>query len=331
MHANVTDRRRFLVSVAIGLAATAAGRFVQAQAAAWPAQPIRLVTGGAGGVTDIRARWLAERLATALGQPVTVDNQPAAGGNVAAALFARAVPDGHTLMLTHQGQAAVNPHLYANPGYDPLRDFAPVARFGIGALVLVVPAGSAPQSVGELVARAKANPGAMNFGSPGNGLPPHLAAVQFMRLGGFQATHIPYKGGGAMMAALLAGEVDWAIEGLTAALPQVKAGRLRALGVTGTRRTPLLPETPTLAEAGVPSYEYIGWTGVVAPATTPSAVIDRLNMEINRIAVSDEGRRWFQSTGADPGEQTPAEFAAFLKAEHARLGELVRSAGLRAE
>lgn len=325
------DRRRSFIAGALGFALAAVSRPIRAQPLPWPSRTIRLVTGGAGGVTDIRARWLADRLTIALGQPVTVDNQPAAGGNVAAAQFARAVPDGHTLMFTHQGQAAVNPHLYTNPGYDSLRDFAPVARFGIGALVLVVPAGSAIQSARDLVARAKARPRTMNFGSPGNGLPPHLAAVQFMRLGGFEATHIPYKGGGAMMTALLAGEVDWVIEGLTAALPQVRAGRLRALGVTSTRRAPSLPEVPALAEAGVPGYEYIGWTGVVAPAATPGAIVDRLNAEINRIAASEEGRRWFQSTGADPGEQTPAEFTAFVRTEHAKMGEIVRSAGLRAE
>jgi tripartite-type tricarboxylate transporter receptor subunit TctC len=330
MNAPVFARRR-LIAAALGAVATAGARRVGAQPTTWPGQPIRLVTGGAGGVTDIRARWLAERLGTALGQPVIVENQPAAGGNVAAARVARSAPDGYTLMFTHQGQAAVNPHVYANPGYDALRDFAPVARFGIGALVLVVPSGSPVQSVADLVARAKARPREMNFGSPGNGLPPHLAAVQFMRLAGIDATHIPYKGGGAMMNALLAGEVDWVIEGLTAALPQAKAGRLRALAVTGTRRAAPLPEVPTLAEAGVPGYDYIGWTGVVAPAATPAAIVERLNAEINRIAASEEGRRWFHATGADPGEQTPSEFGAFLRAEYAKLGELVRAAGVRAE
>lgn len=325
-----SDRRRLLTQ-GLGAALAALGRTAWAQPAAWPSQPIRLVTGGAGGVTDIRARWLAERLGTALGQAVIVENQAAAGGNLAAAQVARAAPDGHTLLFTHQGQAAVNPHVYANPGYDALRDFAPVARFGIGALLLVVPSGSPLQSVGELLARGRMQPRAMNFGSPGNGLPPHLAAVQFMRMGGFEATHIPYKGGGAMMTALLAAEVDWVIEGLTAALPQVKAGRLRALAVSGARRSAALPDVPTLAEAGVAGYDYIGWTGIVAPAATPTAVIDRLNLEINRIATSDEGRRWFQATGADAGEQKPGEFAAFIRSEHAKLGELVRSAGLRAE
>jgi len=171
----------------------------------------------------------------------------------------------------------------------------------------------------------------MNFGSPGNGSPPHLAAVQFMRMAGFAATHVPYKGGGAMMTALLQGEVDWAIEGLTATLPQVKAGRLRSLAVTGARRALALPDVPTLAEAGVPGYSYIGWTGVAAPAATPSSVVERLNREISRIATSEDGRRWFQATGADVGEQSPAEFAAFVQAENSKMGELVRAAGLRAE
>ncbi len=323
-------RRRVLVQ-GLGVAVAALAPSAWAQPAAWPGQPIRLVTGGAGGLTDIRARWLAERLGVALGQAVIVENQPAAGGNLAAAQVARAAPDGHTLLFTHQGQAAVNPHVYANPGYDALRDFAAVARFGIGPLLLVVPSNSSLQSVGDLLARGRAQPRTMNFGSPGNGLPPHLAAVQFMRMAGFEATHIPYKGGGAMMTALLAAEVDWIIEGLTGALPQVKAGRLRALAVSGARRAPSLPDVPTLAEAGVPGYEYIGWTGVVAPAATPGAVIDRLNLEINRIAASDEGRRWFQGTGADAGEQTPGEFTGFIRSEYAKLGELVRAAGLRAE
>lgn len=289
------------------------------------------MAGGPGSVTDIRARWLAERLGAVLGQTVIVENNAAAGSQLAAAQVARAAPDGHTLLLTHQGIAAINPHLYRSLGYDPLRDFAPVARFGIGALVLVVPAASPAQSVAELLSRAKARPGAMNFASPGNGSPPQMAAVQFMRMGGFEATHVPYNGGGAMMSALLAAQVDWAIESLTAALPQLKAGRLRALAVTSSRRAAALPDVPTLAEAGVAGFEYMSWTGLVAPAATPARVIERLNREINRIATSDEGRLWFSNSAADPGEQSPAEFGAFVQAEHAKLGGLVRAAGLRAE
>jgi len=316
---------------ALGLGLAPLASLATAQPVAWPSRPLKLVAGGPGSVTDIRARWLAERLGASLGQSVVVENNAAAGGNLGAAQVARAAPDGHTLLMTHQGIAAINPHLYASPGYNALRDFAPVARFGIGAQLLVVPAASTVQTVAELLTRAKAKPGSLNFGTPGNGTPPHLAAVQFMRMAGFEATHVPYKGGGAMMTALLTGEVDWAIEGLTASLPQVKAGRLRALAVTSARRVPSLLEVPTLAEAGVPGYEYIGWTGIAAPAGTPAALVERLNREINRIATSDEGRRWFQGTGADAGEQSPAEFGAFVQAEHAKLGRLVRAAGLRAE
>jgi len=323
--------RRRLLMHALGLGLAPLASLATAQPVAWPSRPLKLVAGGPGSVTDIRARWLAERLGASLGQSVVVENNAAAGGNLGAAQVARAAPDGHTLLMTHQGIAAINPHLYASPGYNALRDFAPVARFGIGAQLLVVPAASTVQTVAELLTRAKAKPGSLNFGTPGNGTPPHLAAVQFMRMAGFEATHVPYKGGGAMMTALLTGEVDWAIEGLTASLPQVKAGRLRALAVTSARRVPSLLEVPTLAEAGVPGYEYIGWTGIAAPAGTPAALVERLNREINRIATSDEGRRWFQGTGADAGEQSPAEFGAFVQAEHAKLGRLVRAAGLRAE
>ena len=329
MH-QASDRRQVLITgLALGLSVLAPSS--RAQAPTWPSRPLKLVAGGPGSVTDIRARWLAERLGEALGQAVVVENSGAAGGNLAAAQVARATPDGHTLLMTHQGIAAINPHLFASPGYDALRDFAAVARFGIGALLLTVPAASPAQTVRDLLERARAKPGAMNFGTPGNGSPPHLAAVQFMRMAGFEATHVPYKGGGAMMTALLAGEVDWAIEGLTATLPQVKGGRLRALAVTGTRRAHALPDVPTLAEAGVPGYSYIGWTGIAAPAATPPSVVDRLNREIDRIATSEDGRRWFQGIGADVGEQSPAEFSAFVQAEHSKMGELVRAAGLRAE
>jgi tripartite-type tricarboxylate transporter receptor subunit TctC len=321
-------RRRFMKGFAVGCAAAVAW---PAQAADWPSRPIRLVAGGAGSVTDIRARWLAERLGTALGQPVVVENNAAAGGNLAAESVARAAPDGHTLLLTHQGIAAINPHLFAKVGYDPLTDFAPVARFGIGQLALVVPAGSPLKSAADLVARAKARPGAMNYGSNGNGTPPHLAAEQFKRMAGIDAVHVPFKGGGALLTALLGAQVDWAIEGLTPLRPHVQSGALRALAVSGARRAPAWPDVPTLAEAGVQGYEYIGWTGIVAPAATPPSVLDRLNREINRVATSAEGRQFFAQAGADAGELSPAEFGAFVGAEHARFGRLIREAGLKAE
>ncbi len=304
---------------------------VRAQAAPFPSRPLRLVAGGAGSVTDIRARWLAERLGPALGQPVIVENNAAAGGNLAAEQVARAAPDGHTLLLTHQGIAAINPHLYAKVGYDSLTDFTPVARFGIGQQALVVPAASPIKSVADLLALARAKPGAMNYGSNGNGTPPHLAAEQLKRLAGIDAVHVPYKGGGALLTALLGQQVDWAIEGLLPLVPHVKLGSLRVLAVSGNRRVEIWPDVPTIAEAGVPGYEYIGWTGVAVPAATSSAVVERLNREINRIATADEGRRFFAQAGGEAGELTAAEFAAFIRAEHAKFGRLIRESGVRAE
>jgi tripartite-type tricarboxylate transporter receptor subunit TctC len=299
--------------------------------ATWPSKPLRIVTGGAGGITDIRARWLAQRLGAALGQPVVVENNGAAGGNVGAEQVARSAPDGYTLLLIHQGTAAVNPHLYTHTGYNPLTDFAPLTRFGHGSLLLAVHPGVQAASVRELIALAQAKPGALNYGTPGNGTPPHLAAELFKRAAGIEATHVPYKGGGAMMQAMLGGHVQYCIEGLTAALPQVRAGNLRALGVTGAQRAPSLPDVPTIAEAGVPGYQFTGWTGVVAPAATPRAIVERLHGEITKIAASDEAKQWFANSGSDADILSPQEFADFIRAEHAKLGKLIRDAGVRVD
>jgi tripartite-type tricarboxylate transporter receptor subunit TctC len=298
---------------------------------AWPSRSIRIVAGGAGGVGDIRARWLADRLAAALGQTVVVENNGAAGGNVGAAQVARSAPDGYTLLLIHQGTASVNPHLFAQPGYNPITDFAPITRFGYGSLLLSVHPSVPVTSVGELIALAKAKAGALNYGSPGNGTPPHLAGELFKRTAGIEVTHVPFKGGGAMMQALLGGHVACSFEGLTAQLPHVRAGSLRAIAVTGPQRAPSLPDVPTIAEAGLAGYEFSGWTGLAAPAATPRAIVERLHGEIAKIAASDETRQWFERSGSDAGIQAPQEFAAFIQLEHTRLGKLIRDAGVRAE
>jgi tripartite-type tricarboxylate transporter receptor subunit TctC len=304
---------------------------LRSKAAAWPDRPLRIVAGGAGGIPDIRARWLAERLAAAFGQPVVVENNAAAGGNLGAEQVARSAPDGYTLLLIHQGTAAVNPHLYAHAGYNPLTDFAPITRFGAGSLLLSVHPSVPATSVRELIALAKAKPGALNYGSPGNGTPPHLAAELFKRSAGFEATHVPFKGSGGMMQAMLGGHVQYCLEGLTAQLPHVRAGSLRAIAVTGAKRSASLPDVPTIAEAGVAGYEYSGWTGIAAPAATPRPIVARLQSEIAKIALTDEARAWFAQSGAEPGVQSPQEFAEFIQLEHARLGKLIRDAGLRAE
>ena len=320
-------RRQALISSAAAFTLARA----HAQSSAWPTKPVRLVAGGAASVADIRARWLADRLAAALGQPVVVENNGAAGGNVGAEQVARSAPDGHTLLLVHQGTAAINPHLYAQIGYNPLTDFAPITRFGYGSLLLSVHPSVPATSVRELIALAKAKPGSLNYGSPGNGTPPHLAAELFKRAAGIEATHVPFKGGGAMMQALLGAHVSYSLEGLTAQLPHVRAGTLRALAVTGAQRTASLPDIPTIAEAGVPGYQFAGWTGLAAPAATPRAVIERLHGEIAKIAASEEAKQWFATSGSEAGILSPQEFADFIRTEHAQLGKLIRDTGVRVE
>lgn len=320
-------------SAALMLAAGAGGLAAPALRAqgAWPARPLRLVAGGAGGITDIRARWLAERLGAALGQPVVVENNGAAGGNLGAEQVARSAADGYTLLVIHQGTAAINPHLYAQVGYNPLADFAPITRFGYGSLVLTVHPSVAATSLREFLALARQKPNALPYGSPGNGTPPHLAAELLKRTAGIEATHVPFKGGGALMSALLAGHVSWGVEGLTGQLQHIRAGTLRALAVTGARRSQSLPDVPTVAEAGLPGYDYAGWTGIAAPAGTPRALVERLHAEIAKIASTEEARAWFDKSGAEPGLLSPEAFGEFIRAEHARFGKLIREANLRAE
>lgn len=298
---------------------------------AWPSKPIRIIAGGVAGVTDIRARWIAPRLAQALGQPVVVENIAAAGGTVAVAEIIRSAPDGHTVLLYHQGIAAITPHLYAKPGYDPLRDLVGVTRFGHGSQLLTVPAALPVRSVADLVALAREKPGALNFGSPSNGTPPHVASELFVRLAGIQATHVPYRGGGPMMAALLGGQLSWAMEGMSASLPHVRSGALRALAVSAARRNPALPDVPTMAEAGVKGYEYEGWTGFAVAAATPGPIVERLHAEIARIAAAPEAREWFAHSGSEAGILSPPEMAAFVQSEYERFGQFIREAGLKAE
>lgn len=321
------QRRRVLSIGVAGCAAIA----LPLRAAAWPERPIRLVTGGVGGITDIRARWLAPRLAAALGQQVVVENIGGAGGNLSAVEVARSAPDGHTALMLHQGTAAINPHLYAKPGYDPLTELQPVTRFGHGSLLLSVHPSVPARSMAELLAAMRDKPSAINFGTPGIGTPPHLAAELFIRQAGVKATHVPYRSGGALMTALLAGEVAWSMEGLTGQLPHVRNGALRPLAVTGSKRSASLPEVPTVAEAGLPGYAYEGWTGFAVAAGTPAAIVERLQREIARIAATEECRDWFAKSGAEAGILTPAEMADLVRAEHGRFGKLIREAGWRAE
>jgi len=321
-------RLAFAASIALLLLVGAA----VAQDAPWPSKQLRLVVpGGTGGVTDIRARWLAERLGPALGQSVVVENRAGAAGNIAMESVARSAPDGYTLIVIHQGIMTINPHLYPKLSYDALKDFAPVTRVGIGPLLLVVNTDVPAKTVSELIALARARPGKLSFGSPGVGTPPHLAAELFRRMAGIDTIHVPFKGGGQAVTDLIGGHVNYSIEGLTVTLPQVKAGRLRAIAVTGPVRVASLPDVPTIAESGLPGYEYLGWVGIAAPTGTPRPIVERLHREIAAILNTPEGRAWLGEAGAQPGTDAPDVFAAAIRAEHAKLADIIREAGIKAE
>ena len=294
--------------------------------------PLRLIAGGAGSVTDIRGRWLAERLGLALGQAVVVENKAGAGGNIGMELAARAAPDGYTLAMIHQGTMTINPHLYARTGYNALTDFTPLTRIGgLGPLVLAVHPDSPARSVADLIRMAKDKSTPLSFGSPGIGTPPHMAGELFKRLAGVEAVHIPYKGGGQAANDLLAGHVSYTFDGTTVQLPLIKSGRIRALAVTGRARVPALPEAPTLAEAGVTGYEFFGWTGIAVPVDTPAPLVKKLYGAISKILAGADAQAYFGAQGITPGGEAPDVFAADIRVEYAKWGELIRQAGMKAE
>ena len=299
---------------------------------AYPEQPVKLIAPAPpGSPVDIRARWVADRLASALGQPVIVENRSGAGGNLGAETAARSRPDGHTLVVVHQGILAFNPHLYARTGFDPLKDFVPITRLVDTVLVLAVPSESDVRSVADLVRAARQSPGRLMFGSSGVGTPPHMAAELFRRLAIIEVVHVPYKGATPALTDLLGGRLAFSIDSAALLVPQAKAGKLRLLAVTGRERLAILPDIPTLAESGLPGYQYGAWMGVLAPAGTPDAIVRRLNSELVRAVRSPEGRAWLESQGGVPVGDSPEEFAEYIRGEHARWGKLIREAGIRAE
>ena len=298
----------------------------------YPAKPIKLIVpADAASPPDIRARWLAEKLRPVLGQPIVVENRGGAAGRIGTEVAARSTPDGYTLLMVHQGTLALNPHLYTRLGYDPIKDFAPVARLVVSALVLAVHPGVPVNSVADLVRLAKDKPGQLNWGSGLAGSPPHMAGELFRRLAKIEVTNIPYKSVRQAEVDLIAGRLSYTIDGISMMLPEVKAGRVKALAVTSAKRLATLPEIPSIAESGLPGYEYMPWMGICAPAGTPKEIIARLNAEIAKILRTQEARDWFADQGGEPIIETPEEFAAFIKTEHARWGNIIREAGIKVE
>ncbi len=316
----------FALSIALGAAAPAVAAEV------YPSKPIRiLVTATPGGPPDILARWLAERLGPALAVPIVVDNRPGAGGNVAMQAAAHSAPDGYTLVVAGQGPFALNPHLYTKPGYNPIADFAPITQIERGALLLAVNADVPVHSVAELIALARNRPGELNYGSPGTGTPPHLAGELFNRSANLNVLHIPYAGAPAAMLDLLAGRLTYTFGTVNVQLPQIHGGKIRALAVTSLTRLDALPDVPTLAESGLPGFEYNGWIGIAAPAGTPEPIVARLQREIAAVLLTDQARLYFASYGRETVASTPVAFAAFIRAEHAKWGQMIRDSNIRAD
>ena len=320
------SRRALLLAIALAVVAT------QVAAQPYPSRPLRLVVGfPPGGPTDIIGRLVAKELGKVLNEQVIVDNRPGAGGNIAAEHVAKSAPDGYTLLLTHPATQAIAPALYANLPYDSLRDFDPVCQLISVPNLLVVYPGLAANNVRELVALARAKPGEINFASGGNGTTGHLSGELFKTLAGVNMVHVPYRGGGPAIAELVAGRVQVMIDNMQSLLPQVRAGRLRALAVTPTTRVAAVPELPTIAEAGVPGYDVTSWFGIVAPAGTPRAVIERLHAESVKALRAPELVARLQDLGATPVVTSPEQFGAFIRAEMAKWGPVVRSSGAKVD
>jgi len=300
-----------------------------AQAQEYPSRPVRVVVPfAAGGPNDIIVRLVAQKLAASLGQPFLVENRAGAGGNIGTDYVAKSAPDGYTLLSVGPGSLIINPLMGKVP-YDTERDFVPIALMARAPNVLVVHPSLAAHSVKELIALARARPGAINYGSGGNGSTPHLAAALFAAMAGVELTHVPYKGTAPATADLIGGQVQIAFLGIPAVLPHARSGKLRVLAVTGLQRSAELPEVPTVDESGVPGYEVNPWYGLLAPAGTPRAIVVRLGAETTGVVRAAEMREKLAAQGAEGAGGTPEEYAAVIRADTATWTRVVGQAGLR--
>jgi tripartite-type tricarboxylate transporter receptor subunit TctC len=313
----------------------AAAAFVAAcsvHAQNYPTKPLRLVVPFApGGGADLVARTVGVKLTETLGQPVIIDNRTGAAGSIGADIVAKAPPDGHVLLLGSSGPLAINPSLYAKLPYDAARDFAPVSIATVMPFLLVVHPTLPARNVKELVTLAKSRPNQLNYASPGNGSTTHLANELLKSMTGMQIVHIPYKGVAPAAVDLISGQVQMMAGDLSTLIPHVKSNRMRALGVTGAKRSPLLPQVPTVAESGVPGYEASGWFGVLVPAATPAPVVERLNAAIVKGLAAPDARERLNAFGGEAGGSTPEQFAAHIRNEAVKWGKLIKSLGLKAD
>ena len=312
------------LAIALLLAGGAAAR---AQAPAYPERPIHLVAPfPAGGLADVIARAVGDEISRALGQPVVVENRAGAGGNVGAEYVAKSTPDGYTLLMASAGILTANQYLYAQMPFDPATAFAPVSVVADMPMIVVVNPKVPAQSLAELIALARAEPGKLNFGSPGTGTTGHLGLAMLMHVAGVKITHVPYRGAAPAIQDLLAGQIDGVVDNPPTVIAHIAAGRLRPLAVAAAKRMALLPELPTAAEAGLPGYQASSWFGIVAPAATPAPIVARLHQEIVRALATPAMQARFAKAGARLVGNSPDEFAAQIRAERASWGEIIRAA-----
>lgn len=298
----------------------------------WPVKPVRIIVPFPPGQgADIVGRLVAERLTAVLGQQVIVENRPGAGSMLGTEYAAKAAGDGYTLLIGGTSALVINPHLYSKLGYDTLRDFAPITNLASLPMVICVSRSFPAHNIGDLIKLAKQRPGEVTYGSSGNGSTDHLTQALFASAAGIKLTHVPYKGSAASMIDLIGGQIVMATATTPGAVPYVRAGQVRALGVTSKQRSPFLPEVPTLEEQGVKEFTVIAWAGLVAPAKTPLSILDRLNSEVVRMLKTPEVQKRFQDLSMVPIGDTRDQFNAFLKAELATWGEAVNLSGANVE
>lgn len=323
--------RKTLVATGLAFALVTALSFMATARDSFPNKPIQIIVPfSAGSGTDIVARMVGKKMSENWGQQVVVINRPGGGGIVAGSTVARAAPDGYTLLCS--GTAfAVSAALYSKLPYDPLKDFAGVTQISTGPHVLVVTPSLGVKSVSDLIALAKRKPGQLNFGSAGIGGATHLSGEQFRFAADINVVHVPYKGTQEALIDTMAGRVQYVISPIGPALSFIKDGRLLALAVTAARRSPMLPDVPTVAEAALPGFEFDSWSGLWAPARTPIAVLDQLSNEVARILALPDVRERMQSEGSVPKSSTPEDFAKFTRAEIEKLGKVVKASGARAD
>ena len=308
------------------------GAALTASAQNYPAKPVRVIVPfPPAGAADIVARHISNGLSEALGVQFVVENRGGAAGAIGAELATRAVPDGYTLMMTSSSTMSINPHLSSRQAYDPINGFTPIVLTGFSANVVAVHPSVPARTVKELIALAKAKPGVMTFSSNGNGTISHLTGELFMQQAGINMVHIPYKGASGAVIDVIAGQVTLLFAAYPSIAAQMRAGKLRALAVTSSKRVQLAPELPTIAEAALPGFESNQWWGAYGPPGVPAAIVTRLNTELNKVMHGAELRRKFAVDGIEPGSGTPADLAAYLKTDFDRWGKVVRAAGIKPE